>query len=154
VPGVLDQPELARRNPFGHVESCLGRAGGVVAGPDDQRQRGDRRKLGVGHQVSPADLRILEAQDVPHGLGEPVSAVDAATDRDEFVGHRSGIRHQPLQARPDALRARVVGRRLAQRADALHHFRRRHRAAGGVQHQPLHAAGKPGGELDRDPAAE
>ena len=64
------------------------------------------------------------------------------------------VGHQPFEPGADPFLARVVGRGLAQGPDPLHHLGRRHRAARGVEHQPVDPLRVRGGELHRDPAAE
>lgn len=43
--------------------------------------------FGVGDEVAAADLGVLQAEDVPHRLGEAGPSVDGAADGDQFVGH-------------------------------------------------------------------
>ena len=154
VTGAGDQLEPAAGDLVGHLQAGAGRAGRVVAGPHDQRRPGDGGEFGVGDEVAPADVGVLQAQDVPHGVGEPGPGVDGAPDGDEFVGDGARVGHQPFQAGPDALVGGVVGGGLGQAADLLHHLGAGHGPAGGVEDEIADPVGVGGGELDRDPAAE
>src|SRR5882757_761281 len=70
VPGIVDQLEPAAGDLLGHVQPGARRAGGVVAGPDDERGPGHREQVGVGDHVAPTHVRVLQTQNVAHRLGE------------------------------------------------------------------------------------